>query len=125
MSSSIAERNLAALELPALVEVAFDNVRNSNNEDLDRVLGVTRIYEEIALRAMSDQRAIQTAFESPEHRGRLFQLVAYGAAALGDLLLQSMAAEEKHDLKQREKVDEVGSRLQSVTAELARLAAKE
>jgi hypothetical protein len=124
MTSSSAERDFSGVDFSALVEAALDDAKRHEGDDLERILGITRIYEEIALRAEIDDSVLTRALSSPDQRARFFHLIAYGATAVGGLLLQSIDAEEKGDALAREKVDEVGSRLQHVTVELARIGAR-
>lgn len=110
-------------DISALVDTALSDWKKEGDE-LERALGITRLYEEIALQAEIDEHAISAELVSPERQARFFGLIAHGAAAIGGLLLRSVEAEEQGDELAREQLDELGSRLQSVTMELARLSKK-
>src|SRR5262245_5136993 len=120
MSSLGHARDLRTTDLPLLFQLAIDEARSAQG-DLERVLALTFVCEEIALRTQIDRRQLSDALSTPEAETQFFQVIAHGAATVGDLLVKSLAAEEKKDAVELEKLDELGARLQAATVALAKL----
>lgn len=121
MSSPRHARDLRTTDLPLLFQLALDEASGGANGDLERVLALTYVCEEIALRTQIDRRQLTKALSTPEAETQFFRVIAHGAATVGDLLVKSLDAEEKKDAVELEKLDELGARLQAATVALAKL----
>jgi hypothetical protein len=120
----MAQDDIRDIALPDLLTTTLEAMGRLEPSDLDSASSIIPRFEEIALRGQIDRQDFMRVIDSPKSRLQLHILIAQGAAAIGDVLAHSIQAEEKDDNALRAKANEIGSRLQHVTAMLAGLASR-